>query len=172
MRIFAKWILSILHLILTLLFPAQRGCPIWEMLLWPVEWFTVSTNTAAKPLPSILLMTPRQGNSGFPTYSSQTSMVTTPWWTTTPGKECCTLGTTNVLLLTLSPLRNSKLVQNLKGKQNQAMDVKLFDLLLCRCTCERNKLTLQLAFLRTDQSCRLKALTQPFCLLMARVQIF
>ena len=41
-------------------------------------------------------------------------------------------------------------MQNLKGKQNQAMDVKLFDLLLCRCTCERNKLTLQLAFLHTD----------------------
>ena len=81
----------------------------WAMLLWPVEWSTVSTSIAPIPLPSTLLTTPRQKNSGTPTYSSQTSTATTPWWTTTPEKEYCTLGTTGVKSLTLLPLNKSSI---------------------------------------------------------------
>ena len=82
------------------------------MLLLPVEWFTVLTTIAAGPLPSITLTTPRQENSGTPTYSSQTSTPTIPWWITTLGKECCTLGTVVVKLLTLSLLKNIRFAED------------------------------------------------------------
>jgi len=51
-------------------------------------------------------MTPKQENNGTPTYTSQTSTATTPWWITTPEKKYCTLGTTGVKSLTPLLLRN------------------------------------------------------------------
>ena len=80
------------------------------MRLWPVEWFTVSTAIIQSPQPSTLLTTPRLDVHGTPTFSSPISTATTPWWTTTPEKECCTPGTTGVWSLIPSNLRNIKLI--------------------------------------------------------------
>ena len=63
--------------------------------LWS-EWFTVTTAITQSPQPSTLLSIPRLGVHGTQTFSSPISTATTPWWTTTPEKECCTPGTTGV----------------------------------------------------------------------------
>ena len=81
----------------------------WEMHLWPVGWSTVLTPIVEKQ-PSTLHTTPRLENSGTPTFSSPISTTTTPWWPTTPMKECCTPGTTIVWSLILSLLRNTRLI--------------------------------------------------------------
>ena len=60
------------------------------------EWFTVTTAITQSPQPSTLLSIPRLDVHGTPTFSSPISTATTPWWTTTPEKECCTPGTTGV----------------------------------------------------------------------------
>ena len=76
------------------------------MHLWPVVWSTVSTAIMEGPQPSTLLTTSKLGVHGTPTFSSPISTATTPWWTTTPMKECCTLGTTSVWSLILSLLNH------------------------------------------------------------------
>ena len=68
----------------------------WEMRLWPVAWSIVLTPIAQGSQPSTLLTTPRLENNGTPIFSSPISSGSTPWWTTTPEKECCTPGITGV----------------------------------------------------------------------------
>ena len=76
------------------------------MHLWPVVWSTVSTAIMQGPQPSTLLTTSKLGVHGTPTFSSPISTAITPWWTTTPEKECCTLGTISVWSLILSLLNH------------------------------------------------------------------
>ena len=68
----------------------------WEMHLWPVQWFTVSTAIIQSPRPSTLLTTQRLEDNGTPIFSSPISSGSTPWWPITLEKECCTPGTTGV----------------------------------------------------------------------------
>ena len=57
-------------------------------------------------------------------FSSPISTATTPWWTTTPVKECCTPGTTSVWSLILSRL-NHKSKKETAPAQN-CTEVKRF----------------------------------------------
>ena len=68
----------------------------------------------------------KTGTKWNPTYSSQTCMVTTPWWTTTPEKKCCTLRTKGAKLLTLLLSRNQ--ANRETGKHRKG---KHFRLLCC-----------------------------------------
>ena len=83
------WTRSFIMFTFHLFFLFQRIWGQWEMRLWPVEWFTVSTAITQSPQPSTLLSIPRLDVHGTPTFSSPISAATTPWWTTTPEKECC-----------------------------------------------------------------------------------
>ena len=96
----------------------------WEMHLWPVEWFTVSTAMIQSPRPSTLLTTPRLEGNGIPTFSSPISSATTPWWPTTPEKKCCTPGTASVWSLIPSRLRNVRLITWSAGDRLEKMLIR------------------------------------------------
>ena len=89
---------------------SQKGWTTWEMLLSHVEWSTLLTVTAAGPLPSTLLTTPKLEGNGIPTYSSPISTPTTPWWPTTPVRKCCTLGIAGIKSPIPSRLRNIRFI--------------------------------------------------------------
>ena len=60
------------------IFQSSRIWGQWEMRLWPVEWFTVSTAITQSPQPSTLLSIPRLDVHGTSTFSSPISTATTP----------------------------------------------------------------------------------------------
>ena len=88
----------------------QEGWTPWEMLLWPVGWFTALTPITPGQQPSTMHTTPRLDVHGTPTFSSPISSATIPWWPTTPEKKCCTPGTTGVWSLIPSHLRKIRLI--------------------------------------------------------------
>ena len=71
--------------------------------------YCIDSHRIQSAQPSTLHTTPRLENGGTLIFSSPVSSATTPWWPTTPEKECCTPGTTGVWSLIPSCLRNTRL---------------------------------------------------------------